>query len=139
MKRILMLAFFGGLPALTGVAQVQPPPGVARFHFREPNSTTYRVESDGLASPSARTQAGWVKAWPEHAAPYPVEFGARVVVQLKPGTTLSALLNGTTLRLARTVAPDLFILQAPDPVTALAEAQRLATRPEALISCPVQR
>src|SRR6185295_15069737 len=39
----------------------------------------------------------------------------------------------------RAVAPDLFILQAPDATTALIEAQRLADQPDVLMSCPVRR
>src|SRR5207249_1165002 len=49
------------------------------------------------------------------------------------------LLTTSPLTPARVVAPNLFILQAPDALTALIEAQRLADQPQVLMSCPVRR
>lgn len=68
-----------------------------------------------------------------------VEFGSRVVLQLEPGASRRSLLRGTSLRLARTVETNLFILQAPDAPTALREAARLAALPGVRAAYPVVR
>ena len=126
----------GGLAASAAFAQTQPAPSGARFHFREPKPTTYRVEQQNMAGSAA---LNWVKAWPENASRYPVQFGSRVALQLQPGTDVHEVLKGSSLKLSRAVAANFFVLEAADAPTALREAQRLAARPEVLVSCPVQR
>jgi subtilisin family serine protease/subtilisin-like proprotein convertase family protein len=68
-----------------------------------------------------------------------VELGSRVVVHLGAGTGLKDVTTNHLLRLARTVAPDLFILQAPDALTAAREAHRLAALSSVRASYPVMR
>jgi subtilisin family serine protease/subtilisin-like proprotein convertase family protein len=125
--------------ALTGFAQTPAPALAARYHFRESQQTYYRVEAEPFPARAANARLDWVKAWPENGSRYPVEFGSRVGLQTKPGTDVQELLKEHPLSLSRVVAPNLFILQAPDAMTALNEAQRLADQPEALMSCPVRR
>src|SRR5205807_7272500 len=124
---------------LTGFAQAPPAAVVARFHFREPRERYYRVEADLIPARATNTRPDWVSAWPEKGSRFPVEFGSRVGLQLKSGTDLQELLKGRPLTLSRVVASNLFILQAPDAVTALIQAQRLADRSEVLMSCPIRR
>ena len=63
----------------------------------------------------------------------------RVAVQLKPGADLREVLQGSSLKLSRSVAANFFILEAAGPAAAMSEAQRLAARPDVLVSCPVRR
>src|ERR1044071_3413148 len=87
-----------------------------RYSFREPNPAIYRVENQTAAATATATAAGiapgWIRAWPEHGR-YPVEFGSRVVLQLRPGADLQRVLRGTSLKLSRRVTANLFILEAP--------------------------
>jgi subtilisin family serine protease/subtilisin-like proprotein convertase family protein len=68
-----------------------------------------------------------------------VEFGSRVVLQLEPGATLDQLISSGVLKHSRTVAPNVFILQAPDALTAAREAHRMAALPQVRASYPVVR
>jgi len=68
-----------------------------------------------------------------------VELGDRVVVQLQDTNDLRWLTAGHGLELARIVASNIFILQAPDAWTAAREAHRLAALPGVQASYPVMR
>src|ERR1044071_3501515 len=113
-----------------------------RYSFREPKPAIYRVKDQTAAAaataPAAGIAPGWIRAWPEHGR-YPVEFGSRVVLRLRPGADLQRVLRGTSLKLSRRVTANLFILEAPDAAAALKEAQRLAGLADILSSYPVQR
>jgi len=106
----------GGLAVFAAFAQTPPAPASARFHFREPKATAYRVEQQNTAGSAA---LNWVKAWPENASRYPVEFGSRVALQLTPGTDVREVLKGSSLKFSRVVAADFFVLEAADAPTAL--------------------
>ena len=54
------------------------------------------------------------------------EITSRVTLQLDDPKKLNALIAGTSLKLARKVADNVFILQAPDALTAAQQASRLA-------------
>src|ERR1041385_5604445 len=98
------------LAALTLTAQTTFPASNS-YSFREPKPAIYRVEEQPAAATAVATAAGvapgWIRAWPEHAR-YPVEFGSRVVLQLKPGADLQRVLQGTSLKLSRRVTANLF-------------------------------
>src|SRR5206468_1530876 len=81
----------------------------------------------------------WVTARREDGSGTAVDFGRRVALRLQSGTDLSEMLKGSPLKLSRTVAANFFVLEAADAPAAMNEAQRLAARPEVLVSCPVQR
>lgn len=68
-----------------------------------------------------------------------MELGNRIAIQLKPGTDLKELVKESTAKLSRTVAPDVFILQAPDAMTAMREAEAFSNLPEVVASYPVMR
>src|SRR5438093_330642 len=139
MNRIMLLLCLGTLAVVTAFARNQSGPSTVRFHFREPRTTVFRVEEYNPSHSPVGRRPDWITAWPEDASQPGVEFGRRVVLQLKPGTDLRETLNGVSLKLARTIAPNFFVLEAADAPTAMNEAQRLATRPEVLVSCPVRR
>lgn len=67
------------------------------------------------------------------------EITSRVTVQLTDPEKLNALIAGTSLKLARKVTENVFILQAPDALTAAQEASRLAALPGVETSIPVLR
>ena len=127
------------LAAFSGFSQAAPPPSTARFQFREPRLRAYRLEEKKVATAAVGARNHWLRAWPENGSTNYVELGSRIALQLKPGSDLKRLTDSRPLELARTVAPDFYILQTPDAWTAAREAERLANLPEVLASCPVAR
>ena len=145
-----------------------PAIGTEHFHFRMPHAVDYRVESSvAPALPAAAPQ--WIKAWPElgnmsetkwkpslplfsvgtnstssqipppNGSTNSIELGSRVVLQLKSAADLKRLTAGHPLELSRTVAPNLFILQAPDALTAAKEAHRLSALDGVVAAYPESR
>ncbi len=112
---------------------------VNRFEFRTPHRAAYRVDASEMRTAARQAKVEWVKAWPDNGSTNFVELGSRVVVQLKFADDLKRLTAGSSLQLSRTIATNIFILQAPDAWTAAREAHRLAALPEVLASYPVMR
>jgi subtilisin family serine protease/subtilisin-like proprotein convertase family protein len=103
-----------------------------------PSDVSYRLdESVARRLPNEKTE--WVRAWPESGSTNYVELGSRLVLQLKATADLKQLTAGRSLELSRTLAPNVFILQAPDAITAASEAERLATFPDVAASYPLLR
>src|SRR5262249_26849807 len=99
--------------ALNALAQETPrTAAVAMFHFREPSPQKYRIDTGRFPARITNTRLDWVQAWPESGSRFPVEFGSRVGLQLKPGSDLRELLAASPLAVSRVVATNLFILQA---------------------------
>ncbi len=109
-----------------------PPSTTMHFRFRTPRQAAYRVVP-------SNSRAQWVRAWPEHEGTNFVELGSRVVLQLAPDMDLNRLLGARSLTLARVVTTNVFVLQAPDAMTAASEADRLAALQGVLASYPVSR
>jgi subtilisin family serine protease len=107
------------------------------FHFRAPHSLSCRLEENGLAAADA-AKAKWIKVFVGNST-NTMELGDRIAIQVKPGTNLKKLLNGRAAKLSRKVAPDVFILQAPDAMTAMQEAEFFSTLLEVSASYPVMR
>lgn len=106
--------------------------------WKLPRPTTFEIEA---ATPSPRSSspgAEWLRARPIGST-HAIEFGSRVVVQLAAPSSLPALLASRPLALSRTVTSNLFLLQAPDALTAAREAGRLAALPGVSVSYPVLR
>lgn len=130
---LLWLGFAGRL------AVAEPVSADGLFLFRLPLPAAYRLDDNAGRSGSATAKVQWLRARPANGATNFVELGSRVVVQLSEGADLQRVITGAALELSRTVASNLFILQAPDAPTAAREAHRLAARPEVLVSQPVIR
>ncbi len=110
------------------------------YFFRTPELREYRVEPKPQVALRSAPAAQWIRAWPATgSAAAPLEFGDRVVLQLEDSTRLAEVLSQTSLELARTVAPGVFILQAADAWSALGGAQKLAIRPGVRLAHPVRR
>src|SRR5260221_6274434 len=126
---MLLALLIGGIQSM-GVSQT------IRFEFRKPHPAAYRLEQDETALSRDGKKSEWLKAWPEIGSTNYVELGNRVVLQLADGVTLRPLLQGRPLQLARTVAKNLFVLQAQDVLQAAEQAQDLAKQPGVLAAYP---
>jgi subtilisin family serine protease/subtilisin-like proprotein convertase family protein len=109
------------------------------FHFREPQPTGYRLEAAPAVRRAWAADLGWVRAWPENGSTHFIELGSRVVLQVGAPGLITNLLASSPARVDRVIASNLFVLQAPDALTAAREAQRLAGQPGVEVSHPVRR
>jgi subtilisin family serine protease/subtilisin-like proprotein convertase family protein len=109
------------------------------FSFREPEPMVYWVAPAAVGKEAVVGKPEWLRARRVPGATNFTLLGSRVVLQVDAAQTLSQVLAGSPLRLDRTVAPNLFVLQAPDALTAAQEAQRLAALPGVAVSHPVRR
>ena len=101
------------------------------FQLREPQLRRYQIEPG--------QSRDWLVARPEGRPDRPVEMSSRVVLKLQAPEDFSRLIARHPLQLSRVLSSNLFILQAPDAVTALRESDRLARLPGVLASHPVRR
>ncbi len=95
------------------------------FQFRQPDKRSYRVPALALSQADSRARQEWVRAY-EKGTDRPVEFGARLVLQLGAGAVPDRVVDSRRLSVVRAVQPGVWILQAPDAWTAMTEAQRLS-------------
>jgi subtilisin-like proprotein convertase family protein/subtilisin family serine protease len=109
------------------------------FSFREPEPRVYWVESSPVSKPAVTGKPEWLRAQRQHGSTNFVQLGSRVVLQVASGPVLTQAQAGSALRLDRTLSSNLFVLQAPDALTAAREAQRLAALPGVEVSHPVRR
>ena len=119
-----------------GIVTAQAESKTNFFRFRVPHSLTCRLEENNAAAQGAKPE--WVKVFVGKGT-NEMELGNRIVVQLKPGTDVKKLTAGRAAKLSRTVTPDVFILQAPDAITAMREAEAILELPEVTASYPVMR
>jgi len=111
-----------------------------RFQFRTPHQIAYRLTGDeALSRAVAGERIEWLAARIDGNSTNRVELGSRMVLQLQAADDLKRLIEGRPLELSRVVRSNLFILQAPDALTAVREASRLAALAEVMASCPVIR
>ena len=68
-----------------------------------------------------------------------VGLTSRIVLRLVEGADVVRIVAGRFLTVDRVLAPQWFILQAPDAWTAAREAERMAGLPEVVVSHPVRR
>ncbi|PAW89696.1 MAG: hypothetical protein B9S33_02505 [Pedosphaera sp. Tous-C6FEB] len=108
------------------------------FRFREPQPATYRV-----ALPAGVRLTAMLKAeLPARRLADPtlsVDLTSRISLQLAAGVDVRRLVEGTRLVVDREIAPQWFVLQAPDAWTAALEAERLAGLVGVIAAHPVRR
>jgi subtilisin family serine protease/subtilisin-like proprotein convertase family protein len=110
------------------------------FQFKTPQSLALQLDEGEVSRVALKSaRKAWMKAWLQDGSTNFVELGNRVVLQLKNGGDLKRLTQGHPLQLSRSVATNVFILQAPDALTAAQEAQSLAALPEVEASYPVMQ
>lgn len=126
----------GLLLGASALAAAVPAGGAERFAFKETTLRTYRLADPGSRLLSVTQDDAWVAVVTDDRAAIPFKIGSRVVLQIKPGADLRAVLGKSTLSVVEEAAPGLYILQASDAFAAAIEAQRLAARPEVVTSHP---
>lgn len=125
---VLCLTLMGGRP-LTADEVV---------HFKTPQPRTFRIESPATATANGR-HTTWLRARRGDDPATTIEFGPRLVLQCHPTNNPRQLIAGRNVKLVRTVAPDVVILEATDARAAAREARRLAARPDVRACYPVMR
>jgi len=95
----------------------------SQFEFREPVKARYQING---ASHPAQGGAAWITST-NMATSESVEWGSRVAVKLRDPAALPALIAGRSLTLSRQMGSRVFVLQAPDALTAMSEAARLSS------------
>ncbi|MEQ2008102.1 MAG: S8 family serine peptidase [Limisphaerales bacterium] len=111
---------------------------VVQFRFRTPQPVTYRIEIP-VGTRVAAMLRPELSALAADDSALVVGLTSRVVLRLAEGADVTQITAGTKLAVSRVVAPQWFILQAPDAWTAAREAERLAALPEVLSAHPVRR
>src|SRR5687768_4945304 len=135
LRVLLSVLLLGGLVGVSRADADSPD----RYQFRMPSALSCRIdEPQSLRAAAARPEQ-WVRASLDDGSTNFVELGSRVVVHLASGTAPADLLTNGILQVSRAIAPDVFILQAPDARAAAREAHRLAALPEVRASYPVMR
>jgi len=110
------------------------------LRFLEPQAATYAVDvapKGGLSS--ARDRADEVRARRMPGPPARIVLRDRVVLGLADRVQLDTVLVDSPLTVSRRVGANLFVLQAPDAMTAALEADRLARVQGVVISHPVRK
>lgn len=107
--------------------------------LRLPQPVVFHLDAAQAKALAGVDTNGWVRAQAGNDAEAVVEFGPRMVLQLRNPGDLRGLIGESSLRLARMADAATFILQAPDPRTALREAQRLSALPGVRACYPVLR
>ncbi len=125
----LILAFAAGAQGATGFVE---------FHFRDPQPVSYRIELPAGARIAAMLQPELAARRADDAA-QTVNLTSRVSLRLAEGADVNKLIAGSKLFVDRVLAPQWFILQAPDAWTAARESERLAALPEVQVAHPVRR
>lgn len=123
---------------LAAAASVRGATEFVEFRFREPQPVAYRVELPAGTRVAAMLKPE-LSARRSDDATRTVDLTSRVALRLAEGAEVTRVITNRPLTLDRTVAPQWFILQAPDAWTAAREAERLAARPEVLACHPVRR
>ncbi|MBG86520.1 MAG: hypothetical protein CMO80_06430 [Verrucomicrobiales bacterium] len=105
------------------------------FRFVEPAAKIYRIDiPEVIGKTGPRSLAADAPLGPRN-----LRFLDRVVLQLKVDAKLKDVLSESPLKLSRTVAEGIHVLQARDAVVAAEEAERLAKVPGVVVSHPVRK
>ena len=123
---------------LTFAVNARGATGFVEFSFREPQPVAYRIEIPAGARLAAMLQPELAARRADDAA-QTVDLTSRVSLRLTVGADVNQLTVGSKLVVDRVLAPQWFILQAPDAWTAAREAERLAALPDVLAAHPVRR
>ena len=108
-----------------------------RVSFREPHWRAYRIEAP--VAPLRNAPVEWLRAVSAQDTNQVLHLGRRVIVQVEREADLQALLQNRSLTVERALAPNLFVLLAPDAWNAARAAESLANQPGVHVSHPVMR
>lgn len=101
------------------------------FKFREHGMHSFHVDDAHVTQKA--------QSIPATVGTNQFEITSRVTVELNDVKKLNSVLAGSHLNMSRKISDNLYILQAPDALTAAQEAQRLSTVPGVESSVPVMR
>ncbi|MBC8094994.1 MAG: S8 family serine peptidase [Akkermansiaceae bacterium] len=104
-----------------------------------PHSESFQIEPAALRATAGSNPVEWIRARRNDGSTNSVQLGSRVVLQVNSADALEELTGGGPLTLSRTISSNVFIFQAPDAMTAVREAARLAALPQVRASYPVLR
>lgn len=114
--------FLGLLLGVISPVRGEAPPSTLRFEFRDLGVAAYQIE----ASAAARADLDeWIEAR-DSATHQRVEISRRIVVQADGPEDLQRLISGASLTVIRLVSTNLYILEAPNALTAAREAHRIS-------------
>jgi subtilisin family serine protease/subtilisin-like proprotein convertase family protein len=117
-----------------------------RYDFLEPQPTSYLIKKSllydnvptiRLLSVNSSPQA--IAATINDGSKRQVLFWNRVALQIEAGFDFESYLAGSPLFLARTIAENTYILQAPDTPTAIKAAENLSKAPYVKICYPIRQ
>jgi len=139
LQRWIWATAIGWLAAIC-LAYGQPKEETVRF--RDPRLRAFVLElpsihPQGLEKSSQPVQ--WIRARSLRDPKLELELGSRVVLQVNPGTDVHALLAETPLQIVRTLPDHVYILQAPDALTAARLSSELTEKPGVRIVHPIRR
>lgn len=109
------------------------------YRFRLPREMSFRVPQPSPGTVALQRRPQWIRAAAENGSSNAVYFGSRVVVRLAGNSPQWLILTNSALTISRIIAPDTYILQAPDAASAMAEARRLAGTAGVVAAYPVLR
>ncbi len=132
------LLVFCCLPSL-GAPPAAPESAPAVFRFKFPLPREYRAEGSEALRSSSTNKLIWLKARAAVENTNLVEFGSRIVLQVRSTNALNQLLGDHPLSVVRVIAPGLVMLQAPDALTAARQAHWLASQTNVAACYPVSR
>ena len=112
---------------------------VRNFTFKKTGVQGYSLESSLTTLNASTNGATWLKLRARSADAREVQVSRRLVLKLATPEPLAGLLQGRPLSLERTLGANLYILGAPDVLTALQEAEHLGTNSQVLACYPVMR
>jgi subtilisin-like proprotein convertase family protein/subtilisin family serine protease len=123
---------------LTGVTPSFGQNDATRFQFRFPHAKALYVDAVEVErAETAPHPSAALKARLRPGATNLVELTDRLVLQVASAEHLKALIASGRLQLSRSIAPNVFILQAADALSAAREADRLARLPQVVACYPV--
>jgi len=111
----------------------------SHFTFRTPRLESFRIDTNAPNTAVRAATGEWIRAWRNDGSTNFVEFGRRVVVQGATSTDLSRALTNKNLRISRTISSNLVVLELPDALSALEQAESLAETPGVTASYPVMK
>jgi subtilisin-like proprotein convertase family protein/subtilisin family serine protease len=138
-------SIFAALFVLTAlVVHAQPPVTATRFQFKQPGARDFLFDTNmpagvvtEITGKSPHDQ--YIRGRRLNDSENYVEASSRIIIEIKNARALPALLAESSAELSRTLAPNIFILQAPDPASAIRESERLAKSSDVISSSPVLR
>jgi len=135
-----MTGVFLVISSLGVLTAAEDPEGrLDQFVFREPAKRSYRVARPSGLRAASVSELRWLQAWSDRASNDLVYLGDRVVIQLKPGADIKAVLDRSRLKLSRVLGDGLYVTQAPGAMVAMEEAQALSESSAVEACYPVQR